>query len=185
MDDWLSPWRDVLVGIVGVIQGGLQSSVTGAIARDGVFERRDSLSAAFYAVSIVHALGRGALLVYPFITRSRAWDGWYLVVLAATLVLSCGENLFSWLEKRLYYTAYAMGAAPSHRWWMDAVPSLRLTRWLPLLVAVNIVGLALVLLRSVELSKWRVDGSLLFRLPRGRMWEAHAAMALRQTLPDT
>lgn len=175
-DYWFASWRAVVRDALDVIRTADTASPTRLaiamadrvmIAR-GRFVRRDRVPAAFYAVVAAHALCVGALLAYPFVARSRDLDGWFFVVLGLVYLhwLVCyGECVLGWAEKKLYYREYALGDAPLHCWFMDALSLPALVAFMCAFVAVSVAGVALVVLRNVRFSRGEAGFTLRFAGP--------------------
>ena len=83
--------------------------------------RQPRASHSLLFVTSLHAAFVVAIIAYPFI-MPNAHDGVFLTIVALVFlhwVLLKGECILSFLEKRLCYVDYHLGAAPVHMWWAD------------------------------------------------------------------
>jgi hypothetical protein len=162
LDTFLKPWVDAFVKTSRENKGDESRSAIGMLVSSlgrmlrmrGVFRRRARLPVIFFIITSFHFSVAVMFGLYPYLVRTTKWDGFYMLAGLAVFahwMLCMGECLVSWVEKKLFYEEYTMGAAPLHHWFMDAMPVWKGLSVVALFVTSWCLATACVMLRNIEM----------------------------------
>jgi hypothetical protein len=127
----------------------------------GRFVVRARVPKLLWAVVALHVAIFAVLLLYPYVVRSTRFDGWVLAVMmgiALHWVVFKGECVLSYVEKVLLYERYALGEAPFHHLFVDALPASVSVAAAALFLFMWFVSFWWIFLRNTLLSPWVLRG---------------------------
>lgn len=109
---------------------------------------------AFHVVAWIHYTILAFCIAYPIIfSKDAGWDCIFLIYIAIVVMhwfIFCGECIFLYFEKKLFYEQYEMGWMPNLYWFSDSLPwQLSLAIVLTSVLGIN-SSVMTVLLRNVS-----------------------------------
>jgi hypothetical protein len=105
---------------------------------------------AFWPLAAVHAAWCTAYVLYPFFVLQKPRMDVLFVLYSVACVahwMWFGECYVTYLEKRITFDGYVIGAAPCRNWLHDVLPDAAATAVLRVFLIACVVSLATVLLR--------------------------------------